>query len=217
MIWDLSGVPRLLNAISARVAEGSGHETIERTARAALNLVAGVSTGTHMVSMRIGDSRLPPLDRKAIPAELARIEAESVAELERAFDEVVTSFNTRLDRSHRSFLDRATASLLTHLEQNGDAEVWQYDATGLRVLLRSAYNVFARNAQVACQGALLKATASVRELYLRAFSVPDAGFRLEAPPAPQASAPVLLGQTIALDLSTNWWSRASSLWASSRM
>jgi hypothetical protein len=54
---------------------------------------------------------------------------------------------------------------------------------------------------------LLQTTADIREIYLRAFSVPDGGFRLEAPPAPRIPAPVMLGQTIALDMSSGWWSR----------
>ncbi|MEM6823892.1 MAG: hypothetical protein AAF566_02170, partial [Pseudomonadota bacterium] len=127
--------------------------------------------------------------------------------LEEEFADVVRKFFSRLDRSHKSFIERATVSLIRNLERYGESDVWHYDATGLRVLLRSSFQVFSRNAQTTCQNVFLKTTADIRELYLRAFNVPDASFRLEAPPAPYVQAPVMLGQTIALDMSANWWAR----------
>ncbi len=207
MVWTLSGLPKLLEAVSNRVVEGEGREVIAKTARAAMNLLSGVTTAEHMVSKRVGSGTGEPLDRKLIPAELDRVEAEARERLEREFATIRQGFLTRLERSHQSFLERATSSLIKHLDEYGDSEVWHYDATGLRVLLRSAFQVFARGAQKTCQSVLLQTTADIREIYLRAFSVPDGGFRLEAPPAPRIPAPVMLGQTIALDMSSGWWSR----------
>jgi signal recognition particle receptor subunit beta len=207
MIWELSGVPALLNAVSARVREGSGHEVLTKAARSGMNILNGLAAGDHVVSMRVGDNAVLPLERKALPNEINRIESEALAALSEEFAEVVSRFHTRLERSHKSFLERATAALIRNLERYGDTEVWQYDATGLRVLLRSAYQVFARDAQRTCQNLFLSTTAEIRELYLRAFNVPDASFKLEAPTAPYVQPPVMLGQTIALDLATNWWGR----------
>ena len=207
MVWHLSGVPKLLETVSSRVVEGMGAEAVARSAKSAMNLLSGVSTGEHIVSMRIGSGDMDPLDKADIPRELDRIETECLEMLETEFETVTKIFNTRLERSHRSFLDRATSSLITNLERYGDTDVWHYDATGLRVLLRSAFQVFSRNAHSACQKTFLHATQEIRELYLRAFKVPDGALRLEAPPAPHVPAPVLLGQTIALDLSSSWWSR----------
>lgn len=207
MVWRLSGVPWLLSTISDRVVEGIGREATARTAKSALNLLSGLEAGEHIVSMRSHSGEAPPLDKTAIPAELDRIEAESLEALDGEFEQVVKIFNTRLERSHKSFLDRATSSLISNLERFGDTDVWQYDATGLRVLLRSAFQVFSRNVNTACQKVFLQAAQDIREVYLRAFHVPDGGFRLEAPSAPHVPAPVLLGQTIALDLSSSWWSR----------
>ncbi len=207
MIWELSGVPALLNAISGRVRQGSGKEVLTRASRNGMNILNGLTAGDHVVSMREGENAVQPLDRKALPDEISRIESEALKALSEEFAEVVSRFQTRLDRSHKSFLERATAALIRNLERYGDTEVWQYDATGLRVLLRSAYQVFARDAQRTCQNLFLSTTAEIRELYLRAFNVPDASFKLEAPTAPYVQPPVMLGQTIALDLATNWWGR----------
>ena len=207
MVWHLSGVPTLLGMLSERVAESVGSEAASRTAKNAINLLAGVSTAEHIVSMRAGAATGKKIEKHEIPGILDKIETEGLQLLDDEFSQVVKSFETRLERSHKSFLDRAVSSLITNLERYGDTDVWHYDATGLRVLLRSAFQVFSRSAHSACQKVLLQTTQEIRDLYLGAFQVPDGGFRLEAPPAPHVPAPVLLGQTIALDLSTNWWSR----------
>ncbi|MEM0949382.1 MAG: dynamin family protein [Pseudomonadota bacterium] len=207
MVWHLSGVPKLLETVSSRVVEGMGAEAVMRSAKSAMNLLSGVSTGEHLVTMRSTSDEAAPLEKADIPVEIDRIEAECLEMLASEFNTVSNIFETRLSRSHKSFLDRATASLINNLERYGDTDVWHYDATGLRVLLRSAFQVFARNAHSACQKTFLQATQDIRELYLRAFNVPDGAFRLEAPSAPHIPAPVLLGQTIALDLTSSWWSR----------
>lgn len=206
-LWELSGVPELYRVLADRIENGVGAEVIDKVARGAVNLVGSVKASRHVVGKRDRDSRIVPLDPADIPAEVARIEALCLERMRTEFDYIQREFNTRLDRSHRGFLERATGSLIHHLEEFGEQAVWHYDPTGLRVLLRSAYQVFARKAQGAAQKVLSGATQEVREVYLRAFGVPDETFRLEAPPAPPIPSPVLLGQTIALDLKGSWWSR----------
>jgi hypothetical protein len=44
-------------------------------------------------------------------------------------------------------------------------------------------------------------------LYHRLFELDDDSFGIEAPSPPNIPSPVLLGQTIALDLKGTWWSR----------
>ena len=39
LIWELSGMPSLMRALSARIVEGVGNEALDRTAKSALNLV----------------------------------------------------------------------------------------------------------------------------------------------------------------------------------
>ncbi|MEO0693858.1 MAG: hypothetical protein AAFY90_13410, partial [Pseudomonadota bacterium] len=173
----------------------------------AMNLVSSITTSEHIVAMRLSDEAIAPLDRSEVPAEFNAIEARCMELLQQSFNDVLYDFETRLERSHKGFLDRATGSLIAHLEKNGETDVWHYDATGLRVLLRTAFQVFSRNAQSTSQKVFLQAAAEIRDIYLRAFNVPDDTFRLEAPPAPYVPSPVLLGQTIALDLGKGWWNR----------
>lgn len=205
--WTLSGVPAVYAALAARIDAGIGDEAVAKAAKGAMNLVSSITTSEHIVAMRLSDEAIAPLDRAQVPAEFDRIEERSLELLQQNFNDVLYDFETRLERSHKGFLDRATGSLITHLEKNGESDVWHYDATGLRVLLRTAFQVFSRNAQSTSQKVFLQAAADVRDIYLRAFNVPDETFRLEAPPAPYVPSPVLLGQTIALDLGKGWWNR----------
>ncbi len=206
-IWQMSGVPALYATLATRIEDGIGQEVIDRVARNAKNLISSVKASNQIVSMRISENRIIPLDRKKISEELDQIQDRAFEALEAEFVDVIAGFHTRMDRGHKGFLDRATASLVQHLESYGELEIWQYDPTGLRVLLRSAYQVFARNAQKASQKVFVQTTAEIREIYLRAFDVPDASFGLESPPPPRIPSPVLLGQTIALDLKGSWWKR----------
>ncbi|MEO0702145.1 MAG: dynamin family protein [Pseudomonadota bacterium] len=205
--WELSGVPAVYAALAARIDAGIGEEAVTKAAKGAMNLVSSITTSEHIVAMRLSDEAIAPLDRSEVPAEFNAIEARCMELLQQSFNDVLYDFETRLERSHKGFLDRATGSLIAHLEKNGETDVWHYDATGLRVLLRTAFQVFSRNAQSTSQKVFLQAAAEIRDIYLRAFNVPDDTFRLEAPPAPYVPSPVLLGQTIALDLGKGWWNR----------
>lgn len=207
LLWELSGLPQIYAAITDRIVNGDGQELLDRVARAAINLANGLNASQQVVSRREGDSNLPPLQLDELNAELARIEADAVERMKASFDYAIEDFQKRLDRSHRSFLERATGSLLQHLDQNGVDDVWQYDPTGLRILLRTAYQVFGRNAQKATKEVLLTTAEDYASLYHRLFEVSEEDFGIEAPTPPRIPSPVLLGQTIALDLKGTWWTR----------
>ena len=207
LAWELSGVPRLFAALSDRIADGYGQDALDRIAKSAMNLANGIHASNHVVARREADVALPKLDKGAIEGELQRIENESITAMQAAFEKVSADFHKRLDRSHRSFLERATGSLLQHLDTNGEDEVWQYDPTGLRILMRTAYQVFGRNAQSSTKKVLTETAGSYATLYLRLFEMDEEGFGVEPPSTPRIPPPVLLGQTIALDLKGTWWTR----------
>ncbi len=207
LLWDLSGIPDIFAAISERIAEGSGQDLLDKIARSAMNLANGLNATHQVVSRRDGDAPLKPLEKGQLQGELARIESAAVDAMNKAFDEAVAEFEKRLDRSHRSFLERATGSLLAHLEKQGDQEVWEYDPSGLRILLRTAYQVFGRSAQKATNSVLVATAEQYVEVYHRLFEVSGEDFGIEAPLPQPVPSPVLLGQTIALDLKGTWWSR----------
>ncbi len=207
LLWRLSGVPTIYAALSGRISEGMGQELLDRVAKSAMNLANGLNAQQQVVSRREGDENLPPLELGQLEAELAKIEKAAMSAMSNSFDTTIDDFDKRLERSHRSFLERATGSLLQHLDTNGEDEIWEYDPTGLRILMRTAYQVFGRNAQSGAKKVLTKTAEDYAALYHRLFELDDEGFGIEAPTAPRIPSPVLLGQTIALDMKGTWWSR----------
>ena len=207
LLWHLSGVPQVYAALATRISEGMGQELLDRIAKSALNLANGLSAAQHVVSRRDNDRNLPPLELNQIEAAVSKIENDAIAQMNDTFDKAIEDFHKRLERSHRSFLERATGSLLQHLDAKGDDEVWEYDPTGLRILMRTAYQVFGRNAQSGTKRVLTTTAENYAALYYRLFEVSDSEFGIEAPTAPRIPSPVLLGQTIALDLKGTWWTR----------
>ena len=207
LLWDLSGLPAIYAALSERIAEGTGQDLLDKVARSAMNLANGLNATHQVVSRRESDAGLPPLERSELEGELHRIETEALASIDDTFETVIGEFHKRLERSHRSFLERSTGSLLQHLEDHGESEVWQYDPSGLRILMRTAYQVFGRKAQSATKNVLVETAETYAGLYYRLFEVSEDDFGIEAPTPPRVPSPVLLGQTIALDLKGTWWSR----------
>jgi hypothetical protein len=207
LLWDISGLPSIYAALSERISDGAGQDMLDRIAKSAMNLANGLNAAHQVVSRRESDIGLPPLEKGQLESELKRIEADSIAAMNAAFETTIQEFQKRLERSHRSFLERATGSLLKHLEENGESEVWEYDPSGLRILLRTAYQVFGRKAQKTTKDLLIETAETYASVYFRLFDVAEEDFGIEAPTPPSVPSPVLLGQTIALDLKGTLWSR----------
>ena len=206
-VWELSGVPALYAALAERAGRSVARETAERVARAGLNLAAAVGAAARApVRPRIGPDR-DAAGQIALPAEIDRLEEELMARLDAAFAELLPAFDARIERAKAGFVERAVAALLAHLEAGGEADGWTYDPAGLRVLLRTAHTVFARRARAAETEIGAEAAEEIAALYGRAFGAAARDVAI-VPPAPEpAPAPVFLGETIALDLSSGWWSR----------
>jgi hypothetical protein len=204
LVWRLSGVPALYEALSERIADGAGREVIDRAARQASNLAKGLQARS--VFSLLEPSKTPKLlmDEAAIRTELRRIEAGGLCALEDEFAAAIEAYHVRLDRCHLSFLERAAVSLISHLEDNGDQAIWSYEPDGLRLLLRSSYQVFGARVQGLSRKVFDSTAAEIGALYRRAFGI-DREFEIDPPPSPRVPPPVVIGQTIALDLKGNWW------------
>lgn len=205
MIWELSGVPALFRALSDRIAEGVAQEAVDKIARNAINLANGVQVANLIVSPDVDLGAIADVNKHDLSEQLARIEAGQSAVLKEKFEKLTADFQARIDRSHRSFLERATGSLISHLERYGDQQVWQYNPMGLRVLLRSSYQIFGKRGQSTAQQVYDAAAAEIAQVYADAFGANCADFNIEAPQALRVPPPVFLGQTIALDLQGSWW------------
>jgi hypothetical protein len=204
-VWRLSGIPALYRALAARITEGVGKETLARAARSAMNLAQGVAAANESAGLNSNGPARLRIGRDEIERRIDAITSESLAAFEAAFEIEIAGYHVRLDRSHRSFLERATASLIEHLDKHGEGAVWTYEPTGLRLLLRSAYQVFGAKAQGAAKKVFSEVASRYTALYAEAFEGIGAEFAIAAPPAAHIPAPVVIGQTIALDIQGNWW------------
>ncbi|MFV2033616.1 MAG: dynamin family protein [Halocynthiibacter sp.] len=205
MIWGLSGIPALFGALTERIAEGSGQETIDKVARSAINLANGLHATNQVVSSQLKTASLGPTSKDEIYTNLKEIEERGLELLQAEFETIIARFQARIDKSHQVFLDRATASLITHLERYGEQAVWKYDPAGLRVLLRSSYLMFGNKSQGSANMVFQSVAMDICEIYARSFGIKGSDFNIQVPPLPRVPPPVFLGQTIALDLQGSWW------------
>ena len=205
LVWHLSGIPELYRALSERISEGPGAEILSASRKRALNLVGGVRASNAVVSMRLDGDTVEVMSGEKLSAHLDELEAASLKALDERLDIAFAQFGSRVDQSHKRFLDRALESLLQHLETNGEEEIWQYSPDGLRMLLRTSYQVMRRNVTASCQDVYAAVADDLADTYRSAFGVDVENFTITPPAPPEIPAPVSLGQTIALDLQTSWW------------
>ena len=203
MVWRLSGLPALNKAIASHIVSTLGNAHLRRIASAALTVAGSLKAAS---TVRVsGSGEAAGFDR----AELARQFDALLAQHRDAFAEemkaTTAAYHDRIDRVHASFLERATHSLVKHLENYGEQEVWEYDPAGLRMVLKSAYSVFASRAQSAAEARFRAAVQDVAELLFTAFGEAVEGIELALPEAPDAPAPISLAQTIVLDFKDGWW------------
>ncbi len=203
LVWELSGLPALYRALSERIVGGIGRETLTRIARSAINLARSIKVSDAItIPGAQPDVRLTGTEMTRQFEDLAQ---RHLGALNEQLDTLIKGYHQRADRAHGSFLDRATHALIVHLEKWGDDQVWEYNPTGLRMLLRSAYNVFGARVQSCAAKQYAAAAVDIAGLYGRAFGAALQGIAIEAPDAPHLPPPVVLGQTIALDFHDGWW------------
>ncbi len=203
ILWELSGIPALFRAISDRVVEDQGKPLLQKIASSAVT----IATGQEAVrAMQIGGAETTEtMNMQSAMAEFDTLVAQHTEALEADLQQMISGYHQRADKAHATFVERATQSLLAHLEAYGPQALWDYDPTGLRMLLRSAYLVFGSRAQKLASARYEAALIDVAELYSRAFGAAVEGIQIAVPPVPDLPAPVSIGQTIALDFTDGWW------------
>ncbi|MBQ2261349.1 MAG: dynamin family protein [Loktanella sp.] len=205
LVWHLSGLPELYSALSDRIIEGPGAELLTAARKKVLNMVRGLRASTAVVTMRLDGDSIAVMPHDQLLRRLDDLENRHMKRLADALDHVFRQFSARIDQSHKRFLDRALESLLQHLESRGEDEVWHYSPDGLRMLLRTSYQVMRHNVGAACDQIFAGAAQDLADTYRAVVGVSVDNFKVTPPAAPEIPAPVTLGQTIALDLQTSWW------------
>lgn len=207
ILWDLSGLPALYEAIETRLIEGAGRELTTQVAIEASNVLSGLIAKDQVAAkqkVRQAGVHLPQAD---LQARFEAIKSNSKLDLMQQLDRARSTFEQRVERAHNSFLERATEALIVHLERHGEESVWNYDPTGLRVLLASSYRLLGAGSQLAFSKVAQHSAKQLSTLCSDALKLPEAYFDIKLPKLAQVPPPVSLGQTIALDMKGTWWRR----------
>lgn len=207
MVWTLSGLPALGRAVAERVVSGEGAQIIDAIASGARNVANATSASRAMADRWVVEGPSKPVDVAALTHDIDAIGDASMSGLKEQLDPLLDALDVRLEKSRQSFVSRAVVSLIDHLETFGEDVVWSYDPTGLRLLLRSGYQVFAAKSARIGEEQYLRCSHRLKTLFLENFALSDVGYDLEPPPLPLPPVPVMLGQTIALDIRGGWWTR----------
>ncbi|MCE5975114.1 dynamin family protein [Sinirhodobacter sp. WL0062] len=203
MVWHLSGLPKLNRAIADQIVTTLGNPKLRKIASAAVTIASGLQAA-NIVRIE-GASADTSVSFNQVTGEFDALVATHMKALHDQLANVTGAYHDRADRAHANFVERATHSLIEHLERNGDHDVWEYDPTGLRVLLKSAYSVYSSRAQTAANTCYKAAVIDVAELLYKSFGNAIEGIQLSIPEAPDPPAPVMLAQTIVLDFNDGWW------------
>jgi signal recognition particle receptor subunit beta len=203
ILWELSGIPALFKAISDRVVAHQGKPLLQKIARSAVTISTG-QEAARAVQIGAVETSASMSMHSAIE-EFDRLATHHMEALEKNLEILILEYHQRADKAHATFIERATQSLLSHLEVYGTQTLWSYDPTGLRMLLRSAYSLFGSRAQKLAGNCYEAALIDVAELYSRVFGSAVEGIQISVPVVPDFPAPVSIGQTIALDFNDGWW------------
>lgn len=205
ILWDLSGLPALYEAVGTRIVEGIGKELTTQIAIEASNAINGLILSDKAAAKTDLTNVGVHVPRDEIMHRLDGIKSRSKNDLLRQLEAVRMTFQQRIDRAHGSFLDRATEALIVHLERYGDDSVWNYDPSGLRVLLSSSYRMYGTGCHNAFSKVAQQSAKQFTNLCEEVLQLPADLFEIKLPDPPPVPAPVSLGQTIALDMKGSWW------------
>ncbi|MEM7469960.1 MAG: dynamin family protein [Pseudomonadota bacterium] len=204
-LWEGSGLSNLYDTIGGRVAAGIGRELAAHIAVETGNAISAIrATDNLQAKAQIGEIKAD-FQPEDVTQQIAHLRQQRVFSLSRDLEDVQNTFDQRVDRALEGFLARATDALVSHLERYGDEAVWEYDPTGLRVLLNSSYKMFGQK----CQTVFAKNAQTLAEevglIYRNQLGLPPEVVGIKTPPPPHVPPPVAIGKTIALDLKGNWW------------
>ena len=204
-VWTLSGLPALHEALGARIEESAGEKALTSVRARAANIVSGLRASSAIVSLSANGGQLQKVTNENAAAMMEDIAGEARMHLDASMDVVFQKFGARVDQAHGRFISRALDALLQHLERHGDNEVWSYSPDGLRMLMRTAFQVMRKNYKAEVDDVLMNCADKLTEAYGEIFDVTQENFAIEPPVAPDVPPPVTLAQTIVLDVKTSWW------------
>lgn len=206
-IWALSGLPDLLLALNERIAEGAGARLCNKVRNRARNMASQIRATSVAKTLTDEGAMVYDLDGKTPEDAIQSVAADYEARVADLTVSLRDSVMKRLARTEENFIKRATASLIEHLEKNGENGTWQYDPAGFRALQKSAYFNFARTMRKEVDALYTSAAHDIEAVYRQLLGQQLGEFTIEPPIVPNVPPPLAIGRTIALDLQSTWWRR----------
>jgi hypothetical protein len=204
--WLLSGIPDLMEALFDRIIEKSGQRLIDDVRGRLTNVISEVRAKEGADAAAGSMSGGEP-DLTLLADELDEVVEANCEVLDDVLDRVIEDLRPRLLRIQENYVARATEALVTHLDNDSRDNTWTFGSTGLRFVLKSVYGRFADATTIEIEDVYSSAANAVRDMYVDRFGMTDDDFSIDPPQVPAFPPPVVLGQTIAVDLGTSWWKR----------
>ncbi len=203
-LWDLSGIPALWRAVSARIVEGPGARLIHSVRGRALS---GIMSTNASCKARSGKSAHKwGMTGDDLDAAFDRIEKAVVSHLERGIEKLVARYTKRVEQAERRFIVRATASLEKHLQDEATAATpWRFGTAGLISLLDTAHDGMRDNLCAMWRAHGEEAEERISKVYARVIGTLDAPFAVAKPDLPSLPRPMALGRPIELDVASTCW------------
>ncbi|MDQ2067624.1 dynamin family protein [Xinfangfangia sp. CPCC 101601] len=199
--WQHCGVPELLEAISEIVAETSGAELLDRSARKLGNLIAA----THTRQLATTEASTSKLTEAEARTKLANLRRGVESHLEAHVQSQLPRFEARAQQCSADYVSRTVQDLLDRAKEQGRAGVEACDPIHLRMRLRTAYVSFINEMRTVFQEISDGTTLAITDLFGQMLGEAAAEMQLQSPTAPAAPPPVALGRTIIVDLQTTRW------------
>jgi hypothetical protein len=203
-LWQRSGMPDLLRAMGDGLAQGSYGRAMRSIRGELKDLIEqrlaalpddGFAAGPALLTVSEVQARLGPLA------------ADLESELRQTAAEARDGLRDRLRAVSNQFVDATVATMTRHVELYGPEGAWECDPMGLRVQLRAAFMQFATALRASGATVLARAAADLHTLYGDLLGAPGPRRPPQAPPVPQAPAPVAVGDRITLELAAGRWTR----------
>ncbi|MFK7874572.1 MAG: dynamin family protein [Paracoccaceae bacterium] len=204
-VWELSGVPELQRILGHQIAATAGAIALNTVRKRAQNIVSGLHAGSKITALYANSDDILKLSESDVSDKLDALEAQARQSLNTALDSIFSDFTARVDQAHDHFLARATSALVDHLERKGDQDVWHYSPDGLRLLLRKAYGNMSARLRREVDTVFDKTAQGLVVTYGQIFDVTVENFAIQTPSQLQIPSPVMLAQTIVLDVKASWW------------
>lgn len=151
--------------------------------------------------------RMSSLDATLLREDLERLVMQAEEDFDTKVGALRDELGPALQKIKEDFVDRAREALVEHLRSKPGDESWTFNASGLRLVLRTEYDRVASDAKSGLDGIYRGLASGFTEIYVRKLGFTAEGFAITPPALPRIPTPKGLDKAIAVDLGDTWWKR----------